>query len=218
MHTQIVIAGLLVSAVSVLAQTSAQRPLFQNGGAVVVHVTPTVSPTSLLQLIRASSLIVDGTVSSVLPAINTRQDPNAAPRLETHSMIAVNAILSGAVPNSSANILVAQIGGHMGSWDISVAGDALLLPGERYILFLVPDMRQELPNTSGIPRFAVTGVWAGKVKVSGGNASFAAAANSQLKSYNGLAIDSFLQTLRTTISHPYTDADTRLPINLAPTR
>jgi hypothetical protein len=213
---RIAVAGLFIGVVHVLAQTSAQRPLFPNSGTAVIQVTPTVSPTSLLHLIRASSLIVDGTVNSLLPVIDTRHDPDAAPNLETHAVVAVNAVLSGAVPNSSANILIAQSGGQMGNWNFSVAGDPLVSPGERYILFLIPDVRPELPNTSGMPRFAVTGVWTGKAKVTNGKVSFAAAAGPKFKPYNGLSLGSFLQTLKAAISRPYTDADTRLPVNLAP--
>lgn len=215
MRTQIAIAGILIG-IPLFAQTSAQRPSFQDGGTQVMHVTPTVSPTSLLQLIRASTLIVDGSVSGALPVINTNKDPNARPRLETHSIVAVNSVMSGTVPNSSAKILIAQIGGHLGNWDLSVEGDPLLSVGERYVFFLIPDTRKEVPNDSGMPRFAITGVWSGKVKLINGRASFSAIPGSQLSSYNNLSADSFLQTLRTTISRPYTDADAQLPINLAP--
>lgn len=221
-RTGIAIAGLLMSAAPVLAQTGAQRQSVTNGGEVgrkvEILVMPSGSPKSLFQLVRHSSLIVDGTVSGVLPVLNTNQDPNTPPQLETHSIIGVNAVLSGTVPNNSAHILVAQIGGIMANWDISVAGDTLVSPGERYIFFLVSDERKELPNTSGMPRYAVAGVWSGKVKVTNGKVSFAASAGSQLTgAYNGLSVGSFLQTLDTTINHPYTDADTKLPINLAPT-
>jgi hypothetical protein len=106
----------------------------------------------------------------------------------------------------------------MGNWNFSVAGDTLLLPGERYIFFLVSDERKELPNTSGMPRYAVTGMWTGKVKVTNGNVSFAVSASSQLTgAYDGLSVGSFLQALDTAINHPYTGADRQVPINLAPT-
>jgi len=126
-----------------------------------------------------------------MPVLNTNKDPNAPPHLETHSIVAVNAVLSGTVPNSSANILVAEIGGQTGNWNFSVKGDALVSPGERYIFFLLSDEREELPNTSGMPRYAVTGVWAGKVKVTNGKVSFAASAGSQLTgAYNRVSAPS----------------------------
>lgn len=153
-----------------------------------------------------------------MPVLNTNHDPNAPPHLETHSVVAVNTVLSGTVPSSSAKILVAQIGGQMGNWNFSVAGDTLVSPGERYMFFLVSDERKELPNTSGMHRYAVTGIWTGKVKVTNGNVSFAASAGSQLTgAYNGMSVGSFLQTLDAAINHPYTDADGQVPINLAPT-
>ncbi len=213
MHTRMIVACLFISAASAAAQTSAQRPLLGGAGAVVMDVAPTASPTTLVQLVRASIVIVDGTVSSLLPAINTSQNADAL-RLETHSIIAVNAVLSGSVLNNSANILMAQIGGQTGSRSLSVAGDPMVLQGERYILFLVPDVRRELPNTSGMPRYAVTGVWSGKAKIVNGGVVFADSASAELRAYNGQSVDSFLQTLKAAINHPFTGA--QLPINLAP--
>lgn len=213
MYTRIAIMSLAICVCLGLAQINAHRPPLRDGGKVVVQVTPTAAPTSLLQLIRMSTLVVDGTVSSSLPVINTSQTPDE-PRLETHSVVTVTAILSGAVPKSAGNILLAQVGGQLGKWDITVAGDPLVLPGERYILFLVPDERKELANTSGMPRCAATGVWSGKIKVKNGKVAFAAPSDPQLHSYDGTNVDTFLQMLKETIGRPYTNE--QLPINFAP--
>ncbi len=102
----------------------------------------------------------------------------------------------------------------MGAQNFSVMGDPLVRPGERYILFLIPDVRQELPSTSGMPRYAVTGVWSGKAKVTNGGVAFPASASPELRAYNGHSIDAFLQTLEAAINHPYTN--TQLPIHPAP--
>lgn len=204
------VALLGMSAATAFAQTSAQRTIPGTGGAEVLLVDPVASPRTLLQLIRASSVIVDGTVSGLLTVINTREGPGA-PRLETHSIVAVNAVLYGRVPNGSANLLMAQIGGRLGDRSVSAEGDPLVLPGERYVLFLVPDARRELPNRTGMPRYAVTGVWSGKAKIVDGRVVFAAAASPELKTYDGQRVNAFLGILKETIDHPWSDAG--LPIH-----
>jgi len=120
------------------------------------------------------------------------------------------------VPNSSANILLAQLGGTSGNWNITAKGDPVVASGERYILFLVSDERSGLPNTSGMPRYAVTGVWSGKGRVTARNVAFPAAAKAGLHAYDNMSVDAFLQLVRDRISHPYTN--TQLPINLAPSK
>jgi hypothetical protein len=213
MYYRVMILAALMGDSICLAQTNAHRPLNVNGGTVVVRVSPTTSPSTLLQLIQRSPLIVDGTVISRMPTITT-SSAGQTPKLETHSIVAVSAVLRGTVPNSSANILLAQAGGTSGNWNITAKGDPLVAPGERYILFLVSDERSELPNTSGMPRYATTGVWSGKVSVAAGNVAFPAAAKPGLHTYDNMSVDAFLQLLRDRISHPYTN--TQLPINLAP--
>ncbi len=213
MGIRIAVGGLVVGAVSILAQTGAQRPAAINGGHEVVMVEPVFSPWTLLQMVRASDLIVDGTVSSLLPVINTSKETDR-PMFETHSVVAVGEVLKGAIPNGSANILMAQIGGQVGNHSVSVDGGPLVVPGERYVLFLDADVRKELPNTSGMPRYAVVGVWSGKAKVTNGLVAFPPSASPALKAYNGQGVDAFLQTVRATITHPYTN--TQLPIQFAP--
>jgi hypothetical protein len=221
MDIRITIASLVVCVVSCFAQGSLEGPPVPDGEKVVVLVDTKQRPASLLDLIRMSSLIVDGTVTSHLPVINTSpviSTGAVAPGLQTHSVVAVNAVLSGAVPNSAANILLAEIGGQLGKWDISVEGDPLVAPGERYIFFLNSDEKKELPNFSGMPRYAPVGVWSGKIKVTNGKVAFAGPSNPQLHTYDGTGVDAFLQTLKQTISRPYTDADTHLPIHPPPPR
>lgn len=120
----------------------------------------------------------------------------------------------GAIPNSSANIVLAQVGGQAGDQSVSALGDPLVSPGERYILFLSPDIRKKLPNLSGMPRYVPVGIWSGKVRVSGGVVAFPTFASPTLRAYNGQGIDAFLQAVRQTISHPYTNP--QLPIQFAP--
>jgi hypothetical protein len=128
----------------------------------------------------------------------------------------VNSVFAGSVPGNAGTILVAQAGGKWNNWDISVKGDPLFSPGDRYILFLVPDERPSLPNVSGMPRYAVVGVWSGRVNITSGKAVWAAAADQQLHASDGTPVDVFLQTLRQTIQHPYTNPN--LPINPPPSK
>jgi len=213
MSYRVMILAVLLGRSICLAQTSAHRPLNVDGGTVVVRVSPTTSPSTLLQLIQKSPLILDGTVVSLMPTVTTSSG-TVTPKLETHAIVAVREVLRGTVPNSSANILLAQVGGTSGKWDISAKGDPIVAPGERYILFLVSDERSELPNTSGMPRYAATGVWSGKVSVTAGKVAFLPAAKPGLHVYDNMSVDAFLQLLRDRISRPYTN--TQLPINLAP--
>lgn len=154
-------------------------------------------------------MIVDGTVSLNEPAINTSKDRNNH-IVETHSLIAVNSVINGTVPGNSANILLAQAGGRLGDWNETAPDDPLVLPGERYILFLVPDERRSLPNTAGVPRYAAVGIRAGRVKVTKGRIGFVGPSARGLHTYDGADVNTFLAQLRQAISKPYTDSS--LPI------
>jgi len=197
------------------AQGTSQRTRYDDGWRLKFHATPTFNPRSLLDFVRQSTLIIDGTVKTVLPPIDTSQD-HIRPGIETHSIVSVTEILAGSIANKSANILLAQWGGELGKWAIEVEDDPLVTVGKRYILFLNPDERKELPNTSGIPRFAVIGVSSGKVDITNGMISFAKTASEEVRGYNGTNAEAFLQQLRQLIKHPYSDS--QLPINLAPKR
>jgi hypothetical protein len=212
MYTHIVALGLFSCITVSLAQNSAliSPP---EGGNLTAKLTPAANPASLFELIRRSNIIVEGTIVSTLPVINTAKQ-QAIPSLETHSMVAIDAVLAGVVPNHSANILLTQVGGHLDKWDITVPDDPLVIPGERYILFLVPDDRKALPNVSGIPRYAVIGIWSGKIKIVDDKVAFGGPSYPTLHAYDGTDVNLFLQTLREAIRRPYTT--TPLPINLAP--
>jgi len=208
---------LALCAITAVAQTSGRR---QPGdpmpaGHVIMHVSRMQAPKSLLDLIRMSQLVVDGTISGRLPVINTGKT-NDHPMFETHSVVAVNSIVSASLPKNAAQILLAELGGHWDKWDMEVAGDSLVSPSERYILFLNPDDgRNEVPNSSGLPRYAVTGVWSGKIKVTNGVVIVSASLQDELHTYNNSPADTFLETLREKIRRPYT-TDKQLPVMFAP--
>ena len=121
---------------------------------------------------------------------------------------------TGSNTNHSATILLTQVGGKHGRWDVTAAGDPLFSPNEGYILFLIPDQRQELPNTSGMPRYTATGVWSGKVRVMDGKVQFAGRAYPDLHSYDNMDVSMFMQKLKDTISNP--SPNKQLPIHPKP--
>lgn len=197
-----------------LGQTSAHRPPDITGGKITVQVEPTIEPWSLLQMIQVAPLIVDATVLNRLPTINTSSDPDH-PVLQTHSVLAVSKVLAGKIPSSSATIVIEENGGRFGNWDVEVKGDPLVSPGERYILFLMPEIRKTIPDTTGLPRYGVLGAWAGKIKVTGGKVAFLPPAHANLHTYDGTDVNAFLDTVQQIIEHPYTNS--QLPIHGLPT-
>jgi hypothetical protein len=209
--TRILIAAIAMSALPGLAQTGAQSHGSLSGGKVVVQLEPLGQPRSLIQLIRASSLIIDGDISSVLPPVGNASTLHP-PTVRTDSVVAVNSIFAGKVPNNSPFILLEQVGGKLGQWDITAAGDPLVSQGERYILFLQLDDRPNPPNASGMPRYNATGIWSGKAKVTIGRVQFLPQADASLHAFDGNDLNTFIQTLKKVIARPYTDADKQLPI------
>jgi hypothetical protein len=186
---------------------------------VTVHLDPVLSPSDLIDLIRHSKLIVDATVLSLLPAVDISRKTNpvlGSPVLETDAIVSVAQVFSGSVPNNSANILIAQQGGELGKWRVTVPEDPLVARGERYILFLVPDHRASVPNPIGLPRYWAVGVWVGKLRVNGGVINVSQHVKPGLAAINGSDLPSFLDLLRSRIKQPYTDADKNAPILGAP--
>jgi len=157
---------------------------------------------------------VDGAVISVLPVIRTSRNPGV-PTIETHSLVAVSTVLKGTVPNSSATVLVSQIGGKAEDWDVAADGDPLMAQGERYILFLMRDERKELPNASGMPRYSAVGVWSGKAKVTNGKVEFLPRAHSQLHKSDKTDVNEFIQIVKDKVNHPVIPS-TQLPIHPTP--
>src|SRR3984893_3254796 len=135
------------------------------GGRVTATIEPWEEPGSLDMLIHMSRLIVDGTVSDVLPAVAPNYDPDL-PLVETSSLVTVNEVLSAvAVPNPpSMPLFVVQEGGKAGKWEVVTPEAPLLQKGERYILFLGPDDWATFYNPA-TPRYSAVGVWSGLVRV-----------------------------------------------------
>ena len=163
------------------------------GRRVVLDLNPNEPVTSLDQLIRMSQLIVEGTVTSNLPAFNRNAAvPDA---IETDSVVLIASTLYSK-HETYREILVAQEGGAFGGWEEVVTQDPLVTPGERYILFLAPDHRKVPANTSGIPRYYVIGIWAGRIKLENQRIRFQAAANQTLHENDDADETMFLTKLK----------------------
>ena len=117
-----------------------------SGGQLIVDVFPV--PQSLKQLTDMSSLIIEGVVSNVMP-------PRGEGHEETDSVINIVQTFKGSAGASA--IVIAQSGGK----GTDIVQYALVQPGERYILFLLPDDRKALPSVAGLKRYDVTAAWAG---------------------------------------------------------
>jgi hypothetical protein len=187
------------------AQNASHQSGGRDGGHILMHLTPASSPRSLLDLIRQSRLIVDGSVVGSLPPINTSANKRG-PAIETHFIVSVNRVVYGSIPNGATTIDMAQEGGEVGSWNAEIPDDPLVRTGDRYVLFLTPDDRREVPNREGVSRYAVVGIWAGKARIYNGTVKFSTAADKELHSYDGTGVDAFMRALEHTITHPYSDA------------
>jgi hypothetical protein len=218
--------ALIGPATPLLAQANSQTPVpgrnghyspaLRKGGKWVGIGEPAQNPQTLDHLITMSNLIVDGTVLSRLPSIHTSKTPDREPFImETHSVISVGEVLKGAVRGGGSTILIAQGGGQLDNWDVTIKGDPLLSKGERYIFFLRPDDDRPVPNTSGSPRYSVVGAWSGKVKVVDDKVDFLPDTRAALQRYKGTDARSFVQEIRDKIKNPPVSAE-KLPIHPPP--
>jgi hypothetical protein len=192
---------LLVCASIALAQQDGQRrstgtdPCPGGVGTAQLETEPVLS---LDQLVRASQLIVVGTVAKVLPAFNP--DPEHRNSVETNSLVTVTQTLYGKVPGRTSTITLAQIGGQVGRCGEVVEEDPLVKADEQYVLFLWNDNRKNVPNASGSPRYGAVGVWAGKAKIVNGKVRFLPDARPPLHEYDDTAVGAFIETVAARIA------------------
>jgi hypothetical protein len=144
---------------------------------------------SLDQLIRMSDLIIVGDVVKVLPAFAT--SPDHLDIVETDSLVSVRESLRGTLPPGVRTIALSQLGGNVGGCGFIVDGDPLVSLGEEYVLFLMPDNRSAVPNTSGSPRYAAAGVWSGKAKVVNNKIQFLPHASAELHKNDNMDLNDF---------------------------
>jgi hypothetical protein len=198
------LAGLLIFAAIGTAQQPAYRSRgsphpYPPDGKVTVAVDLREPVTSLDQLIRMSEIIVDGTVTSVLPSIGPNPDPGI-PAVETHSLVSLTEALYGAAPAGAKTVVLAQTGGKAGKWNVIVPEDPLVKKGERYILFLDVDDRKDPVNTTGLPRYFAVGLWSGKAKVENGKIQFLPSAVPGLHESDNTNVSDFIATVRDKIN------------------
>lgn len=214
MGIRLVVTGFFVCIWVLSAQQNGHRRKYPRSGDTVVELMPVSEPNSLEQLIRMSTLIVDGTVVSTLPPISTTHHPTE-PAVETHSIVSVRTVLKGAAPGNAPKILPAQFGGRAGYWNVTAAGDPLIAANERYIFFLMDDTRKEVPNVSGLPRYGAVGVWSGKVKVVEGKIVFRRRAYAGLHKYDNTDVNDFTQKIKDILTNPAIPTN-NLPIHPGP--
>jgi hypothetical protein len=156
---------------------------------------------SLGQALRVCRLIIDGTVTTVLPSID--RHPRVPPSIETRSIVSVSEVLYGGLPapaEASRTLTLVQEGGKAGKWDVAPIEDPLVKAGERYVLFLVGDPRPTSSDDPAAPRYITVGIYAGKAKLDGGKVGFLPAAAPELHQYDGKDASEFLTMLREKIA------------------
>ena len=189
------LSGLLVSII-ITAQVREQKspPPHSCPGGFVSPILETIVPTSLEQMILGADLIVVGTVVNTLPAF--QRNPPRTDAIETDSVISVTERLAGTLPPGINRIVLFQIGGTVGNCTEIVQDDPLVKLGEEFVLFLWPDDRKQVPNTSGLPRYGAFGVWSGKVKVVNGSIHFLPRATKGLHDYDNIGASAFIARVK----------------------
>jgi hypothetical protein len=154
-------------------------------------------PFNLQGMVRASQVILAGTVVQVFPPAYA--DSTQHGLIHTQSILSVEELLFGSVGNAD-RIALAQMGGAIPPIYEFVAGDPIVKKGERYVLFLHPDSRRLPPNASGFDRFTSVGLGSGMVKIDDGKVQFSCKSNPELKEYDNTELNAFLATVRKMIS------------------
>jgi hypothetical protein len=176
---------------------------------------------SLDGLIQASKLIIDGTVDKVFPSV--RLGANDPRSLETHSGISINKVIWGELPEGHKRVAIAEPGGSLEGYEVTVKNHTFVKSGERYILFLTPYRRLEklagmsiiaiveslnakvqVDERVGMPLYTIAGSWSGKVQVDEKEmVQFQPAASPVLHSSDGLDVDKFINSITDLISRMY---------------
>ena len=165
-----------------------ERPDPNTQGTVYVSGSAWPHPTTFADLCRTADAIIDGTVTSSLPA--RRSIPDVPYTLETDAVIAVNKVLKGS--QDLKTIMVAESGGVQGGVKVINQNNLLMVPRERYVLFLLKEDRTGLPMMPGVPRYAVIAATEGKFLVENDTVQIITRAPSAVQSqYRGNGIGAF---------------------------
>ena len=186
-------AGLMcLAAISATAQIDARRkagdPPRPASGIVRCFLEPLFVPTSLQKLVAHSFVIVDTEVAAVQPArLRDASDPAS---VETDSILTANSVLKAGGVKLGAKFVISQTGGQYGKLQLVAQDVEIVRQEQRYVLFLVPDTRPNLPTYGGLSRFVVDGIWHGSFAVIDGKIRLNPA--SLLKAYDNMPISAFL--------------------------
>jgi hypothetical protein len=137
-----------------------------------------------------STLIIDGAVSEVLPAVHPDPNPDI-PLVETYSRVIVKEVLSAVAVAKPASLFIVQEGGRAGKWEVVTPQAPLPQKGDRYILFLQPDNRRPFYDPA-TPRYNAVGFWSGLVKVTNGRVNFLPDSATALRGLDNMTVDDFL--------------------------
>lgn len=163
-------------------------------GVARLHITPAPGqvPTTLKDLVDSSALIIEGTVTRILPARET--SPGS---LETDAIISVVKTVKG--PHIAQQIAVAQRGGVTTTFSVVPAQYSLFQIGDSFLLFLIEDKRATAPDI-GIARYLVTGIWSGQFHFQRGQLTLAVDEPDRLRSkYIGRTREQILEAVLATL-------------------
>jgi hypothetical protein len=186
-----IVISLVLAFACTFQETNAQRrvagtdPPASGTARFVIHPSPNSQPESLNELCASSRLIVDAFVHSTFPARNLGR------LLETDVVLLVTQTLKGSA--SPQQVVVAQRGGVVGEHKQLPTQYSLMQPGERYIIFLTDDPRQNVPVRVGIPRYWITGQWVGILRVDAGAVHMSSGTPTSLRDkYDRMNLEQFL--------------------------
>lgn len=191
---------LLLCGVNLLAQTGkggntatgSLQSHFPIEGKTVIELNPMDQIPSLDALVRMP-LIIKGRVITSLPSL--RRDERVPQSVESHSVVAIDRVFKGIVPDGAGVVTVVQEGGTVDRITVEVQEVPLMKVGEEYIFFLVPDDRKLSSNPSGGYRFSIAGGWAGIMKIVEGRVTVSPKSAQPIQAYQNFELDSFLRTL-----------------------
>src|SRR3989475_9088888 len=121
--------GVLINVTSGYGQALRKDPVSRDPcpGGTGVGILDGISPDSLEQLVRLSDLIVAGTGAKGLPS--TLINPKNPSLPEATSLISVNEVVWGALPNGTKTIAIFEFGGRGGACGLVIPNDPLVRKG-----------------------------------------------------------------------------------------
>lgn len=155
-------------------------------GTVVATVTPLI-PYTFSDFVQHADLIIEGNVNSILPS----RYLGTGTSVETDMEISIKRVIKGSKDKAVDKVIIAQYGGQIEDFQILVPEDPLMELGGNYLLFLVRDKREGLPDYEH-PRYGVAGIYNGKFKINDGKVEPSEKATGYLKGYAGKTVDEFV--------------------------